>query len=93
MNIILIKEEDWLNLNQKLDVMQKQLSQLASAHQPDTIIDEKKFQEMLGISSKTAFNIRSRGEISYSKVGKSIYYSMKDVNEFLEKRKQKAFKK
>lgn len=54
------------------------------------VYDNKEVCEILGISSKTLQNYRMKNLISFSAVGKVIWYTQADVEEFLEKNRIKA---
>jgi hypothetical protein len=49
----------------------------------DPIIDNSRFIELMGISSKTALIWRDRGIISYSQVNNKIFYRKSDIIELL----------
>ena len=51
----------------------------------DPIIDNFRFIELMGISSKTALNWRDKGIISYSQVNNKIFYRKSDIIELLNK--------
>ena len=51
----------------------------------DPIIDNSRFIELMGISSKTALNWRDAKIISYSQVNNKIFYRKSDVIELLKK--------
>ena len=82
-------DEDYLN-----EQFAKLLSKLDS-HFPtfanqtqfadDPIIDNSRFIELMGISSKTALNWRDKGIISYSQVNNKIFYRKSDIIELLNK--------
>ena len=82
-------DEDYLN-----DQFEKLLSKIDShfakfANQiefaDDPIIDNARFIELMGISSKTALSWREKGIISYSQVNNKIFYRKSDITELLNK--------
>ena len=82
-------DEDYLN-----EQFEKLLSKIDShfatfANQiefaDDPIIDNSRFIELMGISSKTALNWRDAKIISYSQVNNKIFYRKSDVIELLNK--------
>jgi len=51
----------------------------------DPIIDNFRFIELMGISTKTAQSWRNNGLINYSKIGSKIYYRVSDIKAVLDK--------
>jgi len=90
-------DEDYLN-----DQFEKLLSKIDShfatfanniEFADDPIIDNFRFIELMGISSKTALNWRDKGIISYSQVNNKIFYRKSDIIELLNKYHVKSSKK
>ena len=82
-------DEDYLNeqfdkLLSKIDShFAKFSNQIEFADDP--IIDNFKFIEMMGISTKLAQSWRDKGIISYSQVNNKIFYRKSDIIEFLDR--------
>lgn len=49
----------------------------------DTILTNKQFLELMGISSRTGQTWRDNNLISFSQIGNCLYYRLSDVLEFL----------
>ena len=58
-----------------------------------TFIDNKTFQQMMGVSQRTCQLWRDEGKIAFSQVGNKIYYKMEDVEKFLEEHHNQSFAK
>jgi len=56
------------------------------------IIDNVQFMDFMAISQKTAQQWRDNGVISYSQIGKKIYYKISDIKELLENNHKKSSK-
>jgi len=54
------------------------------------LVDGKKASQMLGISEKTLSRMRKNKEISYLKIGKRNLFSVQDLKEFVESRKEES---
>ena len=46
--------------------------------------------DQLGISQMTLWRARRRGRLSYRRIGGRIYYTLQDIEEYLERQKQPA---
>ena len=91
MNAVILTQtqyEDLVNhleeIKQKLDDPQKSFS--------EQYLDNSDFIRMMKVSPRTAQTWRDEGLISFSQIGKKIYYKISDVEEFIEKHHKKAFK-
>ncbi len=49
----------------------------------DTILDNKDFIKLMGISDRTALQWRNDGLIQFSQIGNKIYYRMSEIQRFL----------
>ncbi len=49
----------------------------------DTILDNKDFIKLMGISGRTAQQWRDDGFIQFSQIGNKIYYRMSEIQRFL----------
>lgn len=77
-------------INEKLNQVLN--GDIKSKMQNDILTNEKVCQK-LGVSSKTLKSYRDRGLISFSKVGKKIFYRPKDVDDFIEQFHCQRFKR
>ncbi len=57
----------------------------------DTFITNDEFIQMMGICGRTSQNWRDQGLISFSQIGRKIYFRMSDVAVFLENYCREAF--
>jgi Helix-turn-helix domain len=64
---------------------------LKSQRPPEQVIlDEVDFCQFLKISKRHACDLRSEGQISYSKIGGKLYYKLSDVLHFIESHQVKS---
>jgi len=54
------------------------------------ILDEVDFCQFLRISKRHASDLRSEGQITYSKIGGKIYYKLSDILNFVERHQVKS---
>lgn len=52
------------------------------------LIDNDDFCSITGYTKSTTAQIRHKGEISYMRVGRKIFYKLEDVEKFLESKKK-----
>lgn len=76
------------DINSKLD----RLLQEGMTGKNNDILTNEQVCQKLKLSSKTLKSYRDRGMISFSKIGKKIYYQSQDVDEMIHEFKQKKFK-
>jgi len=79
------------DLDTKVDLIIDQISDIKSSPK-QVILSNKEFQDKMGISRKTAQKWRDNGKITYSKIGREIYYKLSDVLEMLDRFKIEAIK-
>lgn len=78
-------------INKNYEIIQKQLTELTTVLDkqnnsiPIQFIDNTKFIDLMGISSKTAQVWRDKGIIGFSQIGNKIYYRTDDIRELLDK--------
>ncbi len=51
---------------------------------------EIQFAQLVGLSLSTVRKLRSRGRLSYLRVGKRVLYTQKDVDAFIRSMRQEA---
>mgnify|MGYP001301473089 CR=1 FL=1 len=77
-------------INKNYEIIQKQLAELTKILDkqnktiPIQLIDNLKFIELMGISSKTAQVWRDKGIIGFSQIGNKIYYRIEDIKKLLD---------
>ncbi len=52
------------------------------------LLTEREAVEMLGLSARTLFSLRQRGELAYVKIGSAIRYDPVDINALIEKHRK-----
>lgn len=90
MEFIQITEKDYKALIERLDSLNEKLS--ANKQSPEDIIfDNADVLKILKVSRRTLQQWRTDGVISFSQVGSKLYYTQKDINEFIQRHYQKRF--
>jgi len=75
----------------------KKMTELSPAAKPkppqsnDDFLTNEEFLKLMKVSRRTAMNWRSSGKVAYSKVGRLIYYRMKDVQKLLDEHFNPSF--
>lgn len=91
MNAVILTEEQYEKINQKLDYILKKIDE-EKAKPSEQIIDNEDFLKKMKVSRRTAQKWRDEGIISFSQIGGKIYYKQIDINKMLERNHKKAFK-
>jgi hypothetical protein len=58
---------------------------------PDHLIDNVDFMQLLRISTRTAQKIRSSNLIPFAQIGRKVYYKMTDVTQLIETHYRTAY--
>lgn len=83
MNAIILTEEQYTELVNRLDLLNKKIEERQKS--PDDIfLDNQEFIQLMNISKRTAQTWRDVGIVSFSQIGSKIYYRMSDVQKLLE---------
>ncbi|MDH7912321.1 helix-turn-helix domain-containing protein [Winogradskyella sp. SYSU M77433] len=90
MEAIILSTQQYKDLVNRLDVLNKQLEEKQKKPQ-DTFLDNQEFLQLMNISKRTAQTWRDEGVISFSQIGSKIYYRMSDVQKLLDNNYRKAF--
>lgn len=84
MDIIIIKLEEWILLNKKIDGLNDQIEKLRNSIWENEWINNEALMKRLGVCRKTLQSYRDNRLISFTQIGnKIILYRNKDVEEFL----------
>lgn len=88
---IAVSKTELLEVKDSLSVLYDKVSDISSP--PNHIIlTNKELCAMLKVSSKTVQKWRDNSLISYSKIGREIFYRLSDVLDMLDQHKQESFK-
>ena len=90
MEVIQIKIEEYNKLLNRMDEIAASLAE-KQKNPKEIFVDNQEFLQIMNISKRTAQTWRDEGIITFSQVGHKIYYSMKAINELLEKHTITAF--
>ena len=91
MEVFILSKAQFTELTSRLDSLQNQLSTQTSTSKK-SFMDNEEFLQLMGISPRTAQSWRDEGKISFSQVGKKIYYKLSDVDKLLAENYNKSFK-
>ncbi|WP_075603941.1 helix-turn-helix domain-containing protein [Saccharicrinis aurantiacus] len=87
MNVITIESEAYQALLDKIDSLsQTMLEQHKAINFDEAWVDSGDICSILKISPRTLQRLRSKGEITYSFIGKKAYYTLSEVSRLLESR-------
>lgn len=90
MNTKLITVEDYQGLMGQLATIEQKLDRITPEKLDEVTYTSEQVCTMLGIATKTLQNYRDRKRISFSRVGTKIWYTAKDVQEFLSRNRLKS---
>ncbi len=86
----MLSKEEYQNI---IDILNEIKTKLKEANKKsNNFIDNSDFCKLMKISSRTAQTWRDEGKISFSQIGKKIYYSLSDIEDMLKQNSFKAFK-
>jgi hypothetical protein len=91
MQYVQFTETEYKALIERLDSINEKLS---AKHQPkpeEVIFDNADALKLLKVSRRTLQSWRSEGLISYSQVGSKLFYTQKDISDFISRHYQKRF--
>lgn len=81
------------NFLEKISDQQKQILDILNLHQPTSdqlggFISESEAKKLLGKKSTWFWNMRTSGQLAFTKVGNTVYYAKADIVELLNKNKK-----
>jgi hypothetical protein len=91
MQIFTFTEKEYQALIERLDALNLKIS---ARHQPkpeEIIFDNADALKILKVSRRTLQSWRTEGLISFSQVGSKLYYTQKDISDFIQRHYQKRF--
>ncbi|RQP16771.1 MAG: DNA-binding protein [Parapedobacter sp.] len=83
MKIITIEEEAWKQLNSRINAISDHLKQLEDTSYNDLWLNNHEVCQYLHISEKTLWRMRTKGEITYSKIYGQYFYTIGAIKEML----------
>lgn len=83
MDNVTLSWEQYKNLLNELNSVSEKIDSIQIEKTQKPILTNEEFMIMLGVSKRTAQSWRDEGLIKFSKIGKSIFYQMKDIEKFL----------
>lgn len=82
MEAFILTNKQYQAIENKLALIESNIQQM-SGFNFSSFIDNEEFIKIMGVSRKTAQTWRDTGRISYSQIGNKIYYTKKDIEQFL----------
>lgn len=83
MNLITIKEVDWQKLNESINKIADYLTRIEDTSYNDLWLNNHEVCQYLHISEKTLWRMRTKGEISYSKIYGQYFYTIGSIKNML----------
>ncbi len=90
--MVVIPQEEWLNLHEKLDRLAELVTNRNADDRNSEWIESDAARKMLGISPKTWQNYRDQRVIPFSQIGRKIYVYRADLEDFMRSHYIKARK-
>lgn len=84
MEVLMLPMEQYQEIIQKLDILAREQTNKTNL---GSLMTGKQLCEMLDVSPRTLQNYRDKGIIKFSQVGRKIYYTMEDVEIFIQMHK------
>lgn len=81
--MVVIPQEEWLNLHEKLDKLAELVTNRNAEDKNSEWIESDAARKMLGISPKTWQNYRDQRVIPFSQIGRKIYVNRGDLESFM----------
>lgn len=92
MKAIILPQDAFDAIVKDLETIKRKLDTTPTQSQ-ESFLDNTQFLQRMQISKRTAQSWRDEGLISFSQVGNKIYYKLSDIEAFLAKHHNKAFKR
>jgi hypothetical protein len=91
MNIQVITKEQYEELLNRFDILQKELAK-KQKNPKEVIFDSYEIIKLLNISKSTLQKLRDEGYIGFSQVNGKFFYRQSDINDMIEKNYKPPFK-
>jgi len=93
MNVITIESDAYNEIIKSIQSIDKKLDTLQNVNSNEVRwLNNTEARKVVNLSTRTMASKRYSGEIPYTKFGRRILYKMSDLQAYLEKHYQKAFK-
>ena len=89
----MVTSEEFHELTKKVDLLLERILGPASTKAENVIYTNADLCKKLGVSAKTMQGYRDNGLIDFDQIGRKIYYSQQDLDDFLGRYKVKAYRK
>ena len=90
MQVIQLSEDEFEKVNNKLDRLLQAREEKACQGQ---LFNNTQVAAMLGVSLRTLQNYRDKGMITFSQIGRKIYYMQGDLEVFINKSKIRCYER
>ena len=84
-------EKEYNTLVERLDSLNEKVSSGYKQKPEEIIFDNADVLKILKVSRRTLQQWRTDGVIGFSQVGSKLYYTQKDISEFIQRHYQKRF--
>ncbi|MEP7168677.1 MAG: helix-turn-helix domain-containing protein [Bacteroidota bacterium] len=91
MQIFTFTEKEYQALIERLDALNEKVAAKHNPKPEEIIFDNADALKLLKVSRRTLQQWRTDGMISFSQVGSKLYYTQKDISEFIQRHYQKRF--
>lgn len=93
MPLTIATSDEVQELSRKIDLLLEWTVNSVPTKSENVIYTNAELCRKLGVSSKTLQGYRDNGLIDFDQVGRKIYYSQQDLDDFLGRYKVKAYRK
>lgn len=79
-----IEEQEMNSLFKGIRDINRKLDEIQSNEESSRLFSNEEFCDLIGISKRTALNLRNRREINYIQYAHKIWYKKEDIDAFLD---------
>jgi len=92
MKVITVESEAFSEITNQINEIKQNLKEIieGKVHANKPLMNNDELKEFLGVSKRTLQNYRDKGLIGFSQVGSKIYYTNKNIQDFIEKYQNNA---
>lgn len=87
MKIIAIEESVFESLIQRVESLKNSVCENKDQQEENILLSSKEVMELLGVGSTTLQKYRDEGKLSFIKIGNTIRYCLKDINNLIDHNK------
>ena len=91
MEVSIIPSEELQRIKDSIEEIKSTMQQNVAFSKRQSIYDNEAVCKLLNVSIRCLQNYRDKGLISFSKVGKKIFYQWEDIQDFITKHRHETF--